>query len=244
MKIFSDWYKVCFYGGDVMRVLVDRLVELTKWPVALYMLLSLPAFLQSFKFFPFMEMRYIWVIAGFIFFFVCATMMDKEMKQTMEVAAHELTHGLFAILTLHKVKSIRVNPDDSGGEMAFEGKGNWLIIIAPYFFPLMAFFAMIGISIYTHYAPSNYILNGLLGFFIGYHLDTVGSQIHEKQTDLPKVSYKFCVMFLPSANLWAIGSMLAFNSQGWKGISMYMRLINYLNEKNWDWTVKFFSDLF
>lgn len=227
-----------------MRVLIDRLIELMKWPVAVYMFLCLPAFIQSLKYFPYLKMNYVWVIAGFIFFFICRSMMDKEMKQTLEVAAHELTHGFFALLTFHKVKSIRVNPDDTGGEMSFEGPGNWLIIIAPYFFPLMAFFVMIGISIYTHYAPSNYILNGILGFFIGYHMDIIGSQIHEKQTDLTKVSYKFCVMFLPSANLWAIGSMLAFNSRSWGGIVDYMRLIDYLNDRNLNWTIKFLSDLF
>lgn len=50
-------------------------------------------------------------------------------------------------------------------------------------------------------------------------MDTVASQIHEKQTDLPKVSYLFCAMFLPGANLWIIGSMLAFNSYGWDSFS-------------------------
>ncbi|MBP3345687.1 MAG: M50 family metallopeptidase [Alphaproteobacteria bacterium] len=227
-----------------MRILVDRLIDLFKWPVGVFMFLSLPAFIQSFGYFRFFELHYVWLIAGFIFFFICRSMMDKEINQTFEVATHELTHGFFALLTLHKVKSIRVNPDDTGGEMAFAGRGNWLIIIAPYFFPLVALFVMFGISIYTHFAPSNFILNGVLGFFIAQHLDAVGSQIHEKQTDLIKVSYKFCFLFLPSANLWAIGSMLAFNSRSWGGIYDYMRLINYLNNQNWIWAKRFFSELF
>lgn len=128
--------------------------------------------------------------------------------------------------------------------MSFEGEGNWLIVIAPYFFPLFGFFYMIAFSVYTHFAPSNLILNGVLGFFIGYHLDTVGSQIHEKQTDLPKVSYKFCAMFLPSANLWAVGSILAFNTRGWAGVSLYLDLINYLNVRNWNYVKALLANLF
>ena len=123
--------------------------------------------------------------------------------------------------------------------MGFKGKGNWLITIAPYFFPLFCFLCMGGISLYTSFAPMNLFLNGVLGYFAGYHIDTVFSQIHEKQTDLPKVGYKFCVMFLPGANLWALGTILAFNSRGWDGVWLYQRLINYLNHKNYNLVIDF-----
>ena len=82
------------------------------------------------------------------------------------------------------------------------------------------------------FAPMNLILNFILGFFMGFHFSTVGSQIHEKQTDLPKVGYPFCIVFLLPANLWMIGSVLAFNSKGWQGVWMYQELIKTLNEKN------------
>lgn len=228
----------------LMRALIDKIIELFKWPVAIYMLLSLPAYVQSLSYFNFMNLRYMALFGGFFFFFIARGMMDSSVKSNMEIVAHEMTHALFAVLTLHKVKGIRVEGDNSGGNMSFEGEGNWLIVIAPYFFPLFGFLCMVAISIYTHFAPMNLILNGVMGFFIGYHLDTVGSQIHEKQTDLPKVSYKFCAMFLPSANLWAIGSMLAFNTRGWSGVSLYMDLIRHLNGRNWDMVSRWLSNLF
>ncbi len=218
-----------------MRVLADKFIELLKWPVAVFMLLSLPAYVQSISYFPFFTVRYLSLIAGFFCFFISWGMMDKEIKTNMEIAAHEMTHAFFALLTFHKVKGLRVNPDNSGGEMAFEGSGNWLIIIAPYFFPLFGFVVMLAIGFFVNLGEqgvNHYIANGVLGFFIGYHMDTVGSQIHEKQTDLPKVSYKFCIMFLPSANLWALGSMLAFNSRGWDGFWLYQGLIKMLNDRN------------
>lgn len=227
-----------------MRVLIDRFIELLKWPVAVYMLLCLPAYIQSLYYFKFTSLQYIVMFGGFFLFFISRSMMDSSVKANMEIVAHEMTHAFFALLTFHKVTGIRVEGDDSGGNMSFEGEGNWLIIIAPYFFPLFGFFYMIACSVYTHMAPTNLFLNGILGFFIGYHLDAVGSQIHEKQTDLPKVSYKFCAMFLPSANLWAVGSMLAFNTRGWQGVGMYMDLITYLNRQNWHLVTTTISHLF
>ena len=226
-----------------MRAL-DKLIELFKWPVAVYMLLSLPAYLQSLSYFNFMNIRYIVLFGGFFLFFISRSMMDGSVKTNMEIAAHEMTHAFFALLTLHKVQGIRVEGDNSGGNMSFEGEGNWLIVIAPYFFPLFGFFFMIIISFFVRMTDTHLLINGIMGFFIGYHLDTVGSQIHEKQTDLPKVSYKFCAMFLPSANLLMLGAMLAFNTQGWSGVSKYWNLIGYLNGRNFDWVNRMLGNLF
>ena len=103
---------------------------------------------------------------------------------------------------------------------------------------------MIGIWVYTHFAPMNLFLNGILGYFVGYHIDTVVSQIHEKQTDLPKVGYKFCIMFLPGANLWMIGTILAFNSRGWDGVFIYQHLIGMLNSHNYQTAVKYISSFY
>ena len=166
-------------------------------------------------------------------YFVGRTMADSSVKVSMQIIAHELTHTFFALLTLHKIEHIRLNPDDSGGEMGFKGSGNWLIIIAPYFFPLFGMFYMILMCFF----PNNLIFNGILGYFLGYHADTVASQIHDKQTDLPKVTYTFCWMFLPGANLWIIGSFLAFNSRGWDGITVYFDLINQLNLQNFQYVL-------
>ncbi len=224
-----------------MSGLIDRIVDIFKWPVALFMLFSFPAYVQSFSFFHIFSLRCAALVGGFFLFFIARGMMDSSMRANMQIVIHEMTHAFFALITFHKVTGMRVETDNSGGAMSFEGKGNWLIIIAPYFFPLFAVIYLLTITVYMRFAPYNLLLSVILGYFIGYHLDAVGAQINEKQTDLPKVSYKFCVMFLPSANLWAIGSMLAFNSKGWDGIFIYQRLVNQLNERNLNWLLSFFN---
>lgn len=211
-----------------MSLIFDRIIDFFKWPIALYMLISLPALISSVDFFNFGNFKFLALGAGFFMYFIARTMADSSVKTSMQIIAHELTHSFFALLTMHKVDHIRLDPENTGGEMGFKGRGNWLIVIAPYFFPLFGFVYMLIMPFF----PKNLIFNGILGYFLGYHMDTVGSQIHDKQTDLPKVSYTFCWMFLPGANLWIIGSMLAFNSRGWDGIRVYFDLINRLNAEN------------
>ena len=215
-----------------MSHFLDKFINLFKWPIAIYMLLSLPALFASFQFFDIKSIKTIALLIGLVFFVFSKTMMDASVRTSMQIIAHEFAHTFFALLTFHKIKHIRLNPDDTGGEMGFVGDGNWLIIIAPYFFPLFALIYMIVMS----FLPPQIIWHGILGYFLGYHIDTVGSQIHDKQTDLPKVGYKFCLMFLPGINLMTIGSILAFNIRGWGGIIKYINLVNQIN-------VQYFHDI-
>jgi len=189
------------------------------------MLLSLPALWHSVEFFDIRSLKMAALLGGLVLFVFSKTVMDSSIRSSMQIIAHELAHTFFALLTFHKIRHIRLNPDETGGEMGFVGEGNWLIIIAPYFFPLFASMYMVLMGFF----PTQLIFNGILGYFLGYHIDTIASQIHEKQTDLPKVGYKFCLMFLPGANFWIIGSILAFNLKGWVGILQYAKLINRIN---------------
>ena len=217
-----------------MQTVVNRFIEMLKWPAALFMLLTLPALVQSLSWFNFAQPKYLVMVGGFLMYVLARTMADSSVKASMQIIAHELTHAFFALLTLHKVTHIRAAEDDSGGSMGFKGQGNWLIIISPYFFPLFAFFFMLAVPLFGRYADS-LIMNGIMGYFVAYHVDTVASQINEKQTDLPKVSYKFCLMFLPGANLWMIGFMMAFNSKLWFGVAQYHKLVFWLTERNWQY---------
>ena len=211
-----------------MSELIDKIIDYFKWPVAIYMFISLPSLIGSLEFFNFTSLKFIALFAGLVCFIFVKISMDPSMRVNMQVLAHELSHSIFALLTFHKVKHLHINADDTGGEMGFTGRGNFLIIIAPYFFPFFALIYMVVMS----FLPDHYMYNGLLGFFLGYHLDTVLSQIHPKQTDLPKVGYLFCILFLPGINIFIIGSILAFNSRGFGGILDYISLVHHLNIEN------------
>ena len=145
-----------------MNKVIDNIINLFKWPVALWLLFSLPAFFKSVESFRFADWKYVVMCCGFFMFFIGRSFMDSTSRVSMEVLAHELTHAFFALITLHKVKNISIHPDDTGGVMSFEGNGNWLIIIGPYFFPLYCLMAMFCISIYMMFAPANLFLNFIL----------------------------------------------------------------------------------
>lgn len=215
-----------------MSDVLDKFVNLFKWPAAVLALWTVPAFFQSLDYFGFRNIYFIALFGGFFMYFIAQVSMDSGAKTSMQIIAHELTHSFFAVLTFHKVKHIRVAEDNSGGSMGFVGEGNWLIIIAPYFFPLFCMLYMIGASIYLKFMPMTWVVSVLFGYFVGYHVDTVASQIHDKQTDLKEVGYPFCFMFLPGANFWVLGCLLAYNSRGWEGISVYQSLLWKLNLDN------------
>lgn len=105
-----------------MQVLIDRFITLLKWPLALYMLISIPAYIRSLYYFNFVNIKFIVLGAGFILFFIARQMADASVKTSMQIVAHELTHVFFALITFHKVKHIRVEADDSGGSMGLRAK--------------------------------------------------------------------------------------------------------------------------
>jgi hypothetical protein len=104
-----------------MKLLLNRFIELLKWPIAIYYVGFFAACIQSLSYFNFANLKYLALFGGFFFFFIARGFMDSGMKTTMEILAHEMTHAFFALLTFHKVTGIRVAPDDSGGYMSFEG---------------------------------------------------------------------------------------------------------------------------
>lgn len=208
-----------------MSIFLDKFINLFKWPVAVYMFLCLPALCQAFHLFIFVNNQNILLCVGIVFFIFSKTMMDVSVRTSMQVIAHEFTHVFFALLTFHKIKHIRIHEDDTGGEMGFLGHGNWLITIAPYFFPLFCIIFMI----FMNFISQKFISHIILGYFLAYHIDTVFSQIHPEQTDLKKVGYKFCFIFLPGINLCTIEAILAFNLEGLSGVLKYFKLINGIN---------------
>ncbi len=213
------------------RNFIDLFINLLKWPAALSMLLVAPAAVQAFNRYYVIRNQLhahnlIYFGIGVLGFAVARAVfiMRRGAAETME---HEITHILFAMATLHRVTGMDVK-DEGGGSMTFAGKGNWLITIAPYFFPLTAFLMMFFatlVSRIAEYTPDwTYIA---LGAALSYNLFSFAEQFHPKQTDLKKVGFIFAVCFLPGANLLTFGTVLAFVERGLKGVLFFYKLIWY-----------------
>ena len=216
-----------------MNKLLDTFINLCRWPSALIILWSLPALLKSFRYFNFMAPHYYFMGAGIIFFWVVAFTAGREIRVQIQTIAHELTHTLFAFLTLHFIRRIRLNPDGSGGSMAFAGQGNWLITLAPYFFPLFAAFYMLIMPWLLAATDDYWLVYAVFGYFVAYYWETVLSQVHREQTDIIKEGYVFSGIIIIGLNLFVNGVLFAFCSRLWSGVEQYTALIWRLNIQQW-----------
>lgn len=142
---------------------------------------------------------------------------------------HELTHAIFALATFHRVVGIRAT-FARGGQMQFEGRGNWLITIAPYFFPTAPIF-LIALLYVT---PRSWLplADGLVGAAFAYHLTSTFRETHPGQTDLQQVGYLFAALLLPTANLLSAGAILAFAHAGPDGLGDFLYAVG---EQTWNW---------
>ncbi|MFH1475922.1 MAG: hypothetical protein ABIH24_00300 [Verrucomicrobiota bacterium] len=85
------------------------------------------------------------------------------------VLAHELTHALWGALLGARISGLRVSA--RGGYVKLS-QSNWLIALAPYFFPLYTFIVILGyyiLLIFFDLRPYAPVWLGLIGFTLGFH---------------------------------------------------------------------------
>lgn len=217
-----------------MQSSINFFLALIKWPVALLMvLLVVPAFNTIVAVSMNLVTMDVLLWFGLPCILMCAAwlFMPGMSGSFLAIMEHELTHMLFALLTFHPPVSLDVN-QNKGGYFAFKGKGNWLIAIAPYFFPTFGFVVMLASIAYIvmgEKIPDMYW--SVLGVMVGYHLASSILEIHPKQTDFKVAGYLFTLLFLPGANLIVYGILLSFASLGWKGVDVYFNVLNHQTQE-------------
>lgn len=211
-----------------MQRLINVFLDIIKWPLAFVMLLLvIPAFktdilvlqegvnrmVLTWFFLPMLAMIVAWfTVPGFYGSF-------------LSIFEHEVTHMLFAVLTFHSPGNMTIN-QGVGGSFSFRGRGNWLIALAPYFFPTFAVLVMAASLFYTwtkEPLPNQYW--AVFGVMTGYHLASTLLEIHPKQTDFKVAGYVFSLFFLPGANLISYGLLLSFACYGSVGIGRFIRAL-------------------
>jgi Peptidase M50B-like len=205
---------------------IDRWINYFKWPVAIAAVLMLPAFCWSGLL---LTARLIhtpsWSMIPFglgtiAFIFLWRKLLGNlAIGRWLVTMEHEVTHGIFAFLTGHKIVSIRATMGN-GGELRYAGRGNWLITAAPYFFPTAA----IVLSVVAYLLPFSGLPwpSFLLGVALGYHLVSTYRETHGEQTDLKELGRTFAWMFIPSANLATVAFLIAFAYAGTAGVQTWL----------------------
>lgn len=133
---------------------------------------------------------------------------------------HELTHAFFALLFFKKVRTINADRR-RGGLVKVEG-GNFVIALAPYFFPLLSVFIVIIKPLV--FANHQWFLNALLGFTLMFHLMSLSNEFHPSQPDLKETGFLFSLAVIIFFNLFFIGLSIASLSGLWSAMGAFIRL--------------------
>lgn len=201
---------------------LDRAVGWLKWPSAVLAILITPLIawalarlaFQIIKNPTFSLLPFLCGAAGFWMIW-SRWLGNSRIGSFLVTLEHELTHALFALLTLHRIVGFRASLR-TGGHVRFAGKGNWLIVSAPYFFPSAAI-VLFTLAYFLPFASLPW-QSLLLGVALTYHLVSTWRETHRDQYDLRLLGKTFCWMFLPAANLAAIGLLVSFAHLGTDGI--------------------------
>lgn len=123
------------------------------------------------------------------------------------VVGHELTHVLWTWLMGGRVKRFRAT--SSGGHVIVT-KSNFLIALAPYFFPLYAILLALAFTAGAHFW--NWHRNAvwfhlLLGASYAFHLTLTWHILQSRQTDITQQGYLFSgvVIFLGNVTVLLLG---------------------------------------
>ena len=120
------------------------------------------------------------------------------------VFGHELTHALWTLAFGGKVKSFKVS--HRGGSVRIT-RTNFLISLAPYFFPLYAaiivgvFFILRQFHWAKDWLPWFYLL---IGAAFSFHLTFSWHLLRQKQSDLAREGYFFSFVVVWLGNIWMI----------------------------------------
>jgi hypothetical protein len=128
---------------------------------------------------------------------------------------HELTHAIFCFFTFKDDIRIDINSPKEGvaGTCSYKNGTNWLIQLAPYFFPtLTLFIALMYLLIDAKYY---FFLDICMGYTIAYHLKTnlmelIVSIQGSRDSDTQKAGRFFSLIVIPPLNLIIFGLIFIY----------------------------------
>ena len=157
-----------------------------------------------------------WVplLAGMACWFVIFSLLPKPMW--LYVFGHELTHALWTWLFGGKVKQLKVT---SGGGHVVVSKNNFLIVLAPYFFPFYAALvvAAFGLgNLFWDWRPYQVWFHLALGAAYAFHVTLTWQVLQTQQSDITSQGWVFSavVIFLGNAGLLLAGVPLITGRPG------------------------------
>ncbi len=129
------------------------------------------------------------LIGGYVLWLVIYFTLPRPVRTY--VLAHELTHALWGALMGAKVSKLSVSKTKGSVTLS---KTNFLITLAPYFFPFYTVLIVLGYyiaSIFYDMKAYDFWWLGLIGFTWGFHFTFTISSLMQKQTDIQAYGHLF-----------------------------------------------------
>lgn len=215
---------------------IDTVIDLFRWPyAAVAVAATIPAggaFLQLIRDIFQEESGLLWqMVAGVAGYVVIWWALLRHTKISFfSTLEHELTHALFALLTLHTVTGLRASLR-GGGQMTFRGKGNWIITLSPYFFPTAAVLTTVVLMLLPEPFASRAAV--LFGVSVGYHVVSTYHETHWNQSDFRKAGLVFTVLILPFTYIFLLGLCISGYAIGAQGCLEYLVEIGQRTRALW-----------
>lgn len=128
------------------------------------------------------------------------------------VLAHELTHALWGCLMGARIVDMKVHKDSGSVTLS---KTNFLITLAPYFFPLYTFMVIIAYfvcSIFMNVEAHYLVWLGLVGLTWGFHITFTISTLLQRQSDIRQNGRLFSYTFIYFLNVLGIAFWIVLTS--------------------------------
>ena len=178
------------------------------------------------------------LVAGALLWVLLFTFFPQPLRTY--VLAHELTHALWGMLMGARVSRIRVRANS--GHVVLS-KTNFLITLAPYFFPFYTVFVILVYAILSSfYDLTAYTLLwlGLVGFTWAFHVTFTLNALFQRQTDIQQEGRLFSYSFIYLANIFGICLWVIFVTMPeWRDLvrfaSARTQIAYSVMARLWDW---------
>ncbi len=175
----------------------------------------------------------IYFITGFLSYLILQTFVFTPFR--IYILGHELTHALWSLAFGGQVKKLKVFK--TRGEVQVT-KVNFLITLAPYFFPFYTFLILaIYYSINFFYPLKNFFpfLIFLIGFSWSFHLSFCFFSLRKEQSDLQQGGMFFSIVIIWLMNIIVLSLILGWTMIDFFSIKEFFEVSYFTAREIWKW---------
>lgn len=186
-------------------------VSLLLWPAAACLAWALGLMLWRL---PWAQGQLPWFAGGFGLYLLIQVFFWRPLF--LYVMGHELTHALAAVLQGGEADDLRVS---TKGGMVKVSRSNFIVNLAPYFFPLYtAIAALIWAIADERWKPG---LAGILGLTLAFHFALTLYSLKQHQSDISEVGWLFALPFILGLNMLITALVLRLLAPSEASLSLF-----------------------